>query len=266
MEHNHNSTTITKVGDLLEGLARLGRPASLSDLAEFLPFPKPTLRRLLLQLMRVGMVSQNPDDRRYRLGNRLVTLAAAVLDELEVRRESTDILVALMKETSESVYLTVLDEMSTIYVDIVESERSVRVLSKVGMRRPAWSTATGKVMLAFQEDTARKAAVTRLLRPVTALTITDPAALMKQLKEIRKAGFAVSRDEAEVGVTGVAAPVFGADDVCIAAIGVAIPTYRVTAESTEAVIYASVASARALSTRMSSRSRLEVAPHEEERT
>ncbi|HEX7002383.1 MAG TPA: IclR family transcriptional regulator [Trueperaceae bacterium] len=251
MELSRATTTITKVSDLLEALARMGRPATLRELAEALPFPKPTLRRLLVQLMEVGMVRQDVGDRRYRLGSRLITLAAAVLEELEVRRAATDVLYDLMKATGESVYLTVLDHTSIVYVDVVESESSVKVLTKVGNRRAAWSTATGKVMLAHLDDRERKRRLTATLRPVTAQTVTDPVALAAQLRDIREAGFAISRDEAEVGVTGVAAPVFDAKGHCIAAVGVATPTFRFSTALEERIVEATRHAAKLLSERMS---------------
>lgn len=243
-------TTITKVSDLLEVLARMGRPATLSELAEALPFPKPTLRRLLVQLIGVGMVRQDADDRRYRLGSRLVTLAAAVLEELEVRRAATDILYDLLKATGESVYLTVLDQASIVYVDVVEAERSVKVLTKVGSRRPAWSTATGKVMLANLDAITRKRWLSATLQPITQETTTDPVALAAQLREIRERGFAVSRDEAEVGVTGVAAPVLDAQGACVAAVGVATPTFRFSPALEERIVEETQKAARLLSERM----------------
>lgn len=250
MERHTDSSTITKVSDLLEALARIGRPATLNELAEVLPFPKPTIHRLLLQLKGVGMVRQNDVDRRYRLGNRLVTLAAAVLEELDVRRAATDILYDLMKATGESVYLTVLDHLSIVYIDVVESERSVKVLTKVGSRRPAWSTATGKIMLAHLDAEERKRRLTAAIQPVTGHTLSNPAFLAAELRKVRSSGTAISRDEAEVGVTGVAAPITGADGSCIAALGVAVPTYRFTATLEARVIDATRHSALELSTRM----------------
>lgn len=250
MERIRESTTITKVSDLLEALARIGRPASLNELATVLPFPKPTLRRLLVQLIGVGMVRQDATDRLYRLGSRLVSLAAAVLEELDVRRAATDVLYDLMKATGESVYLTVLDQTSIVYVDVVESERSVKVLTKVGTRRAAWSTATGKVMLAHLDEDERKVRLTAALHPVTQQTVTDPVALAVQLRQIRQQGIAVSRDEAEVGVTGVAAPVFDAAETCIAAVGVATPTFRFSTALEERIVQETRHAARLLSVRM----------------
>lgn len=250
MERIPESTTITKVSDLLEALARIGRPASLHELAEVLAFPKPTLRRLLLQLQGVGMVKQDMETRRYRLGSRLVTLAAAVLDEMDVRRAASDILYDLMKATGESVYLTVLDQINIVYVDLVESDRSVKVLTKVGARRLAWTTATGKVMLAHLDGEEQKRRMAAALRSTTPMTLPDPAFLAAQLREVRGAGFAISRDEAEVGVTGVAAPVMDAAGECVAAVGVAIPTYRFSLTLEGRVVAATVAAASKLSERM----------------
>lgn len=260
MERIPESSTITKVSDLLEALARIGRPASLNDLAEVLAFPKPTLRRLLLQLKGVGMVMQDEETRLYRLGSRLITLAAAVLEEMEVRRAASDILYDLMKATGESSYLAVLDQINSVYVDLVECDRSVKVLTKVGARRLAWTTATGKVMLAFLPNEERKRRLAAALRASSAMTLPDPALLAAQLRGIREAGFAVSRDEAEIGVTGVAAPVLDASGECVAALALAAPTYRFTPTLEQRSVEATGAAAGRLSERMKGLSSHELVP------
>jgi DNA-binding IclR family transcriptional regulator len=239
--------TLQKVSAVLEALARSQEPASLQELSAVLPFPKPTLRRLLLQLVGAGMVIQDSQTRKYRLGRRLITLAAAVLDDIEVRRVGRDCLYELMRITQESVYLTVLDGQSIIYVDVVECERSVRVLTRVGMRRPASTTATGRTLLAFSSEDVRKRYLNDLLKSASTETHIDPLALSRELDAIRARGFAVSRDEAEVGVTGVAAPIFDKDDRCVAALGVAVPTYRFDEEKQRVVCKEVVRTARHLS-------------------
>lgn len=250
MERIPESSTITKVSDLLEALARIGRPASLNDLAEVLAFPKPTMRRLLLQLKGVGMVMQDEETRLYRLGSRLITLAAAVLEEMDVRRAASDILYDLMKVTGESSYLAILDHINSVYIDLVECDRSVKVLTKVGARRPAWTTASGKLMLAFLPSDERKRRLAAALRVSSAMTLPDPALLAAQLRDIREVGYAISRDEAEVGVTGVAAPVLDAAGECVAALALAVPTYRFTPTLETRSVEATVAAAGRLSERM----------------
>lgn len=230
------SNTIAKVSAVLEALARSGSPASLTDLAAVLPFPKPTLRRLLLQLMDTGMVEQDTSSRRYRLGRRLIALAAAVLDQMEIRKAATPLLYELMKATGESVYLTVLDDMNIVYVDVVEGERSIRIVTKVGMRRPAYSTATGKAMIAYLPEQVRQHLLASILQPITPFTTTSPTLLLQQLKEIQETGVAVSVDEAEVDVTGIAAPIFDVGKTCIAAVGVAVPSFRINSYTKEKII------------------------------
>src|SRR5690606_9570796 len=88
------------------------------------------------------------------------------------------------------------------------------------------------------------------LQPITHETVTDPVTLAAQLREIRRQGFAISRDEAEVGVTGVAAPVFDAENVCVAAVGVATPTFRFSPALEERIVDEVQKAARLLSGRM----------------
>lgn len=239
-------STVEKVGAVLEALAGIGHPASLQELSEVLPYPKPTLRRLLLQLIGTRMVQQDSRSRRYRLGHRLVVLAAAVLDAMEVRKAATPFLYDLMERTRESTYLSVLDGLSVVYVEVAEAERSFRVITKVGTRRPAFLTASGRTMLAFEPEVERKKTLAALLRNVNAGLDVNPAHLAKHLNAIAANGYDVTADAA-TDITGVAAPVFDDAGACVASIAIAIPTHRFDEKKEAAMIREVVTAAAGLS-------------------
>ena len=91
----------------------------------------------------------------------------------------------------------------------------------VGLRTPVHCTADGKVLLAFGAATPLRAGLERR----TERTIVDPAALERELGEVRARGFAVSEGEFEPGLVGVAAPV-RQDGACVAALCISGPQYR----------------------------------------
>lgn len=246
------SSTVQKVGLMLQTLARASRPVALHEISNALGMPKPTARRLLLQLIEAGLVEQSPTDRNYRLGIELITLASAVLEGVEVRRFGTDILYGVMEDTGESAYLTVLDGAHTVYVDSVECDRSIRVLTKVGSRRPAGITASGRVLLAFAPAEERRRRITETLTMAATAPSLGPIQLSQILDRVRENGFAASSDEAEPGVTGVAAPVFN-EDKCVAALAIGMPTYRYTASSQDIVHQKVIEGAKKLTERLKTR-------------
>lgn len=244
------NSTIGKVSAVLEAMARRGQPASLGELAEVLSMPKPTLHRLLLQLKEAGMVAQDPGDRRYRLGKRLVTLAAAVLDEMAVRRAGHDLIYRIAADIGESTYLAVLDWPNVIYIDMAEIERSVRILTTIGSRRPATAVATGHLLVAYRPEADRRQYLQDLLAHAGHLPAIDPVAFAKRLHLIKEQGYALLRDQPEMGAASCAAPVFDAAGECVAALAIVMPTSRLDDRSQAALVQAATTGAAELSERL----------------
>ena len=100
----------------------------------------------------------------------------------------------------------------------------------VGLSVPAHCSAVGKAFLAFAS-----AATTGRLKKRTAKSITNRAALERDLKKVRARGWALSDSELEVGLTAVGAPIFGADGRVTAALSVSGPTMRLTPSRVEVI-------------------------------
>jgi IclR family transcriptional regulator, acetate operon repressor len=95
-----------------------------------------------------------------------------------------------------------------VYIDKVENEHTVRMASRIGRRVPAYRTAVGKAILAWQGEDALRAVIDAGLPAVTERTTTDPARLRADLERVRQRGYAVDDRENEPEVRCVAAPVF----------------------------------------------------------
>src|SRR6185437_6517993 len=98
----------------------------------------------------------------------------------------------LVAEADETVHLAVLDPSgSVMYISKVESPRSIRVQTQLGQLRPAWCTATGRALLAFNPGVAAKVLGARL-QALTAKTVTDPKRIRTILADVATSGFAVT--------------------------------------------------------------------------
>jgi DNA-binding IclR family transcriptional regulator len=130
----------------------------------------------------------------------------------------------LYEATKETVQLAVLDESEVLYVEIISGHRKVATPSRRGGRMPAHCTALGKAILAFSDDVGR-AWIERHspLETRTAWTLADPAALARELQDIRRAGVAYDREESTPGLVCVAAPLLSADGTARAAMSVSMP-------------------------------------------
>lgn len=213
--------------DLLEAVAASDE-IGLVELAHRTGLQPSTTHRLLATLIACGYVVQNPRTSRYRLSHKVVELAGT--QEQRMRRLRTAVhphLLAIRDATNESTNLCVLDRFTIVYIDQVESNRTVRMLTERGRRAPAHACAAGKAMLAFGTDEVLAELRQRAPFPsLTPHTITDADRLEAELRDARARGYAVDREEYEDGVLCIAAPIFGANGEALAAASVSGPAAR----------------------------------------
>lgn len=221
------SSTVERAHRLLEALAAPDSPSALTELAQAADLPKATAYRLLQTLRALGYVVQDQDSG-YHLGPMLATLGSAYLAKLELPRIAQPILQDLCDQTCETVHLAVLSGVEVVYVSKIESPRTIRMHSRVGTRLPAYTSALGKVLIAYLPPVERNKRIEMIDFVVrTPTTITDPLAFHRHLDEVRTQGYALDNAEGEAGVRCVGAPVRDYTGEVIAAISVAGPEGRV---------------------------------------
>ena len=214
-----------------------------------------TSSRLLATLATGGLVERDSVSGRYRIGARVVGLAAAAVDRLPVVSQARPELEHLSALTSETVNLAIRDGRHVVYVDQVTPAQTVVMASWVGRRSPVHASSSGKVLLAFGAEEPRAAvrALGRLER-LTARTVTDPAALAGGLARVRHQGYAASAGELEAGLVTIAAPVL-VDGLAIAAVSVSGPSYRLPARDVPHLARRVIDAAAAAAHRMAGRRR-----------
>lgn len=204
------------------------RGVSLKDVAAGLELNKSTALRLFEPLVDFGLITQDDETGRFRLGSRVVSLGQSFLSKVDLRAVAHPALRGLMTDTGETVHLTIYDHPDVVYVDKVESPNVVHMRSEIGKRMPAYSTATGKAFLAHLPAEQVADAIARGLPRRTANTITTEEGLHAALREVRERGWAVDDVENEDGVRCVGAPILDHLGTVVAALSVSGPTMRVT--------------------------------------
>ncbi len=208
-------------------LGAFGGQVGVRELAEYLGINKSSTHRLLTTLERHGYVAQDPITGKYQLGMRVFEAGATVFNQMSLRVVARPHLERLAESSGEVVHLAVVNGDQCVYVDKVEGPLAIPMASQLGWRKPLYCTGVGKALLAYQPD-YRVAQFLReqQLRALTPSTITDPDRLRAELQEIRALGLAHDREEIEVGLRCVAAPVLGANGQVVAAVSVAGPAER----------------------------------------
>lgn len=192
---------------------------SLADLTRRSGLPKSTVHRLAGDLVQERLLDRDPVTGEYQLGFRLFELGELVPRHVTLRDAALPILEDLREATHQRIHLAVLDGVDVVYVAILGTA-SVVVNSRPGGRLPAHATGVGQALLAYSPPEVAAARIEAGLERLTPRTVTTPGALGRALASIRATGTAYDREESTVGVSCVAAPVFGADGLIRAALSV----------------------------------------------
>jgi DNA-binding IclR family transcriptional regulator len=169
---------------------------------------------------------------RYAVGPGLLELAGGYLERQDVRRVAQPYLWGLAETSRETVNLAIQDGTDTICIAQSESPQAVRAVNWVGRRLPAHATATGKAWLAYQDGATVEALLGRLGGPdgrlpgYTEHTLVDPRAVGEDLARTSRRGYAVAREELELWLSAVAAPVFDHLGAVVATVAVSGPSFR----------------------------------------
>ncbi|AWN15421.1 IclR family transcriptional regulator [Salinisphaera sp. LB1] len=200
--------SVERACGLLRIICDADRPPRFSDVVRASGLPKATVNRLLATLGGQGLVRLDAEDRCYRPGFGLLSLAAGTWAGLDIRRAAAPEMAALLAELGETVHLAVLEGDEIIYLDKLESTQSIRLFSAVGKRAPVYCTGIGKAVLAERPEAEREAVIAGL-EPIayTPHTLTSPAALRTELATIRRRGCAYDMEEHEEGIRCVAAAI-----------------------------------------------------------
>jgi len=241
---------VTTAIRLLKAFTAQDPELGISDLAKRLGVAKSTVHRLASALLDEGLLEQNPDNNRYRLGVALFALGALVRRRMDVAAEAKMFLTELRAETAENVRLAILDGSKIIYVNDFESPHPVRLRTSIGLSKPAFCTAEGIVLLAGQPVDVIEEVLAGPLVALTPRTETNPARIVARIEDARRLGYAIEDEESEIGMRCVAAPVRGNDGRVVAGIGVAGPRTRLRKRNFAALAARVVQTANRISARL----------------
>jgi DNA-binding IclR family transcriptional regulator len=218
---------IDRMMHLIDSLVRHPSPANLKQLALETGLHPSTAHRILAVMVENRLVDRI-EPGTYRLGIRLLELGNLVRMRLNVRQEALPFMQALHEEIRETVNLSVRQGDEVVYVERVSSNgQMMRVVQAVGTRAPLHATSVGKVFLAADGVEAAQAYAQRVgLARLTDHTLTDPDILARELEEVRIAGHAIDREEAEKGVSCIAAGIRDAEGQLVAGLSVSAPSDR----------------------------------------
>jgi len=209
-------------GDLLNLVEQLSNfdQVGVTRLARHLGVPAPTAHRMLRALERAGYVEQLAESKEYRLTLKLFELGSRVASRTTLRDLAAVEVERLARQAGLASNVSVLVEGEVLYLVQVKTEELLAVSLTPGSRAPATCTAMGKAMLAADFRMARSIVGPGPYPRRTEYSLTSYEELFTELAEIQRLGYAVDRQELNLGVWCVAAPIPGGKQTQPAAVSV----------------------------------------------
>ncbi|BCJ49686.1 IclR family transcriptional regulator [Actinoplanes sp. NBRC 14428] len=247
-ERDTGSGGLERAAAILAAFDATHRELTLAALVTRSGLPRSTTHRTADRMIKLGWLDKPAG--RYRIGNRLFEISGLAPIRHELRESVLPFLHDLHAATRITVQLGVLDGNRVLVVEKITGHRPMPMLSQVGGRIPAHCSGLGRAILAYCDAATVDAVIADGLEPRTPRTITSAAGLRRELAAIPDRGWAVDREEGNIGVSCVAAPVFGPLGEVAAALSVTGPTALVRANlAGPAVRLAAAAASRAYARR-----------------
>lgn len=206
--------------------AAQGKP--LTALAEETQQSPATVYRILVTLQGRGLVEFDHEEQVWHIGARAFVIGARFLRRTSLVDRARPIMRRLMEETGETANLGIEQAGSVLFLSQVETHSSIRAFFPPGTLSPMHASGIGKVLLAHMDrDRLGRWLATASLTAFTEHSITRPAALEGNLKNIRDFGYSVDNEEKNLGMRCIAAPVFDVNREVVAGLSVSGPTSRI---------------------------------------
>jgi DNA-binding IclR family transcriptional regulator len=174
---------------------------TLADVAAELGIARSSAHRLMAMLAYYDFVRQDSASRSFRPGPALIDAGLSAVRALDVRALARPVLTELAAATEMTAHLALPRGRDVLYVDGVESRRTIRAALRTGDTLPAHVTGVGKALLAtLTDDQVRQLYRDAPPAAVTERSIATVEGLVREIRAVRAVGYAVNRSESEAGV------------------------------------------------------------------
>ncbi len=240
--------TLEKVVDILCLFDPKHQELSAQEISDYISMPLSTTYRYLQVFLNKQILTKDARTSKFRLGLTILRLGLLAAENNSVIEIAAPHLRSLNERTMETTFLTVLDGLDLVCVDVVESPRTIKITTGKGGVLPLYAGSPGKVVLAYKDDRFIERLIeARGLEKLNKNTITNLEDLKSELALIRSRGFSESDSEFESEVCSLAAPIFDHRGSVIASISVAGMGTRILGEGKEQLIEMVKEGARSIS-------------------
>lgn len=224
-----------RVLEVLEVLAQHPEGSTLTDLSQAAGISKSTMVPILRTMERHNFIAMDPVDKSYTVGIKAFSVGSSFVEKVPVvamLRAEMERVVSVCQETCQ---LGVLDGPDVLYIAKVDSTQSIRLISSIGKRIPAYCTALGKALLSEMPAEAIAELFPEPLDAFTSHTLGSVDEVASQIAAQRETGIFRENEESSENVICFSVPLRRADKI-IAAVSISVLKFRLTAEKEREVI------------------------------
>lgn len=204
-QKRYTAPAVLRAVQVLEHLASIRSPRTLSDLSRDLGLQKSTLHGLLGTLEEVGWLEKDGPRGGYRLGAGLLSLSRKGVGVKELREAARPFMQKLAESLGETVLLGTREGDRVVVQEVAEGRGEMRIASRPGVTLPLLAAATGKIVLAGMDPEEARAYLESMELPAfTERSASDAQMLWKEVEKARELGFGVDDEEYLRGVRAVA--------------------------------------------------------------
>lgn len=223
-------SSLVKSLQVIDLLSKNPGGLSLSELTQMLGFPKSTAHHILSTLLPYDYIAQDPENKKYLLGLKFLSIGKVILDNMDVRTIANNHLRKLHQKCNETVHLAILRDGKAIYIDKVGNPVGLSLATYIGFATEPHAAAGGKVLLSgLTHEEVVDIYKDIPLKSYGKNTITSMVQLFEELENIKKLGYAIDNEEYYEGVRCVAAPIRAGEKI-VAAVSITGSIFTMTME------------------------------------
>ena len=231
------SKTIIKALKVLECFIGKNEYKRLDQIKNDIGLEKSSTCRFLKTLEKYDFIEQDKNNKKYRLGKKVLLLGLSIINSLDIRKEALPFMQELNKTFGETVNLGINYNNKLLYLEILKGKGYVHEAAFVGGQDPLYSTSMGKAIIAsFNDNELEDYFNNTVLVKKTPNTITDTETLKKVINDVRNNGYAADDEENEIGLIANGVSIKNHEAKAIAAISISFLNISVDSNSRKKII------------------------------
>ncbi len=209
---SYNIRSVENALLLLEALADEENKCSLAQLSQRLDMTKASLFRLMATFENHGYVERGQRSGEYQLGLAAFEVSQKLLSKMTLLSKARPAMAQLVRQCNETVYLAVQRKQEVLFLEMLDNNQKVKVVSLTNQRFPLEDCAAGKIFLAFGK--------------IDSLRMTNQPQLAEDIANCRKQRYCIDHNGVGEGSTCMAVPLFEAGEVLTGSLALVSPSFR----------------------------------------